>query len=58
MIYANQPLRAAVKSVEELLRKIKTDRSIKDIESLIVPVSHVFSLQGVPELKEKEKKYM
>lgn len=58
MIYANQPMRASVKAVEELLIKIKNDRSIKNIEELMVPVTRIFDLQCVPELKEREKKYM
>lgn len=58
MIYANQPLRASVKCVEQLLSSIKSYRSVKNLDNSMVPVTHVFDLQGVPVLKEKEKKYM
>jgi phosphoenolpyruvate phosphomutase len=57
-IYANQPMRAAVKAQEALLEEIKRAGGIHTIDSMMVPVSHVFDLQGVPEMKEAEKKYL
>ena len=58
LIYANQPLRAAVKAAEDVLHRIKTDGGIQKIDELMVPVNHIFELQGVPEIKEAEKKYL
>jgi len=58
LIYANHPLRAAVKASEDVLRKIKDDGGIHQIDELMVPVTHIFELQGVPEMKEAEKKYL
>jgi len=58
LIYANQPLRAAVKAAEEVLHRIKVDRGIHRIEEFMVPVNHIFDLQGVPEMKASEKKYL
>lgn len=58
VICANQPLRAAVKAQEKLLKEIKRLGGIHDIDSMMVPVSHLFDLQGVPAMKENEKKYM
>jgi len=57
-IYANQPMRAAVKAQEALLEEIKRAGGIHTIDSMMVPVSHIFDLQGVPEMKEAEKKYL
>ena len=57
-IYANQPMRAAVKAQEALLAEIKRAGGIHTIDSMMVPVSHVFDLQGVSAMKEDEKKYL
>jgi len=57
-IYANQPMRAAVKAQEALLEEIKKAGGIHTIDSMMVPVGHIFDLQGVPEMKEAEKKYL
>jgi len=58
LIYANQPMRAGIKAQELLLEEIKKAGGIHTIEAMMVPVSHVFELQGVPEMKDKEKKYI
>jgi phosphonopyruvate hydrolase len=58
VIYANQPMRAAIKVQEQLLKEIKKAGGIHTIDGMMVPVSHVFELQGVPQMKENEKKYL
>ncbi len=58
VIYANQPLRTAVKAQELLLEEIKKAGGIHTIDDMMVPVSHVFELQGVPQMKENERKYL
>jgi phosphoenolpyruvate phosphomutase len=57
-IYANQPLRASVKAQEALLEEIKKAGGIHTIDPMMVPVSHIFDIQGVPAMKEDEKKYL
>jgi len=57
-IYANQPLRASVKAQEEVLAEIRRAGGIHTVDPMMVPVSHVFDLQGVPRMKEEEKKYL
>ena len=57
-IYANQPLRASVKAQEALLEEIKRAGGIHTIDPMMVPVSRIFDLQGVPKMKEEEKKYL
>ena len=57
-IYANQPMRASVKAQEALLEEIKRAGGIHSIDSMMVPVSHIFDLQEVPAMKEDEKKYL
>ena len=58
VIYANHGLRASIRSMETIFKKIKEDGGIYDIDELIVPMNTVFELQGVPELKENEKKFL
>jgi phosphoenolpyruvate phosphomutase len=58
VFYANHPLRAAIKAQEDLLEEIKRVGGIHTINEMMVPVSHVFELQGVPSMKENEKKYL
>lgn len=58
VIYANQPLRAGIKAEEIILKKIKETGGTHSINDLMVPVSHIFELQGVPKMKENEKKYL
>jgi phosphoenolpyruvate phosphomutase len=57
-IYANQPMRASVKAQGDLLEEIKRAGGIHTIDHMMVPVSHIFDLQGVPAMKEDEKKYL
>ena len=57
-IYANQPLRASIKAQEALLEEIKRAGGIHTIDPVMAPVSHIFDLQGVPAMKEAEKKYL
>ena len=57
-IYANQPMRASVKAQEALLEEIKRSGGIHTIDSMMIPVGHIFDLQGVPAMKEDEKKYL
>lgn len=58
VIYANQTFRAAVKATTAVLDEIKRAGGIHTIEDMMVPVSHIFELQGVPEMKAHEKKYL
>jgi phosphoenolpyruvate phosphomutase len=57
-IYANQPMRASVKAQEDLLEEIRRAGGIHTIDPMMVPVSHIFDLQGVPAMKIDEKKYL
>ena len=57
-IYANQPVRASIKAQEDLLEEIKRAKGIHTVDPMMVPVSHIFDLQGVPAMKEDEKKYL
>jgi 2-methylisocitrate lyase-like PEP mutase family enzyme len=58
VVYANHGMRAAIKAMETIFAKIKSDRGIYDLTELIDPVSHVFEIQGVPQMKERERKFL
>jgi len=58
VIYANHGLRAAIRGMETVWAKIREDGGIHDLDAIIDPVSHVFDLQGVPHMKENEKKFL
>lgn len=58
VIYANQIFRAAVKAGEQILDEIKKAGGIYTIDKMMVPVTRLFELQGVPQMKENEEKYL
>jgi len=58
VIYANHGLRAAIKAVNEVLSQINSDRRLDTIDDRIVPMSEVFELQGMIQMKEQEKFFL
>ena len=58
VIYANHGLRASIKAMETVFSKIREDQGIYDLDELIVPLNHVFDLQDVPQMKEKERRFL
>ena len=58
VIYGNHAIRAAVTGMERVFAQIRQDRGIHKADKEIVPVTHIFDLQGVPEMKTREKKYL
>ncbi|NIS82739.1 MAG: phosphoenolpyruvate phosphomutase [Anaerolineales bacterium] len=58
VIYANHPLRAAVRAMEETLREIRSAQGIHTVDPMIAPVSRIFEIQGVLEMKEKEARFL
>ena len=58
VIYANHTFRAAVKAEEDVLEEIKKAGGVHTVGRMIIPVAHLFELQGVPQMKENEEKYL
>ncbi len=58
VIYANHGLRAAIKGVSEVLSEINKTGRLNTINNRIVPMSSVFELQGMIQMKEQEKIYL
>jgi phosphoenolpyruvate phosphomutase len=57
-VYANQLVRASIKIQETLLEEIKKAGGVHTCEEMMAPVTHIFELQGVPDMKANEKKYL
>jgi phosphonopyruvate hydrolase len=58
VIYANQVFRAAISAEQQVLQEIKNTGGIHTINNMMVPVTDLFELQGVPQMKNNEKKYL
>lgn len=58
VIYANHGLRASIKAMETVFNKIDRDGGIYDLDEMIISVDHVFDLQGVPQMKESEGRFL
>ncbi len=53
VIYANQPMRAAVKAQEELLSEIRRAGGIHTIDDRMVPLGRIFELSELSGLRER-----
>ncbi len=58
VIYGNHGIRAAVTAMEQAFRQIRRDGGIQNVDKTIVPVEHIFDLQGVAQMKQNEKKFL
>ena len=54
IILANQPMRAAVRAIEETLQTLATEQRASAVEPNIVPVDHIFELVNTRETIELE----
>jgi phosphoenolpyruvate phosphomutase len=57
-IFANHTLRTVITSVQRNLQKLRDTTDLMSLESEIVPVSEIFRLQNVDELKQSEELYL
>ena len=58
VIWANHMLRSSITAMQKTAAEIYQSKSLKNIESQIVPVKEIFRLQNADELKQAEKKYL
>lgn len=58
VIYGNHAIRAAVTAMRQVFRQIRTEGGIAGADAAIVTVEEIFRLQGVPEMKAAEAKYL
>lgn len=57
-VYANQLVRASIKIQEALLEEIKKSGGVHTCGDMLAPVTRIFELQGVPEMKANERRYL
>jgi phosphoenolpyruvate phosphomutase len=57
-IWANQVLRASLAAMQKTARALAREESAAAVENEIAPLSEVFRLQGVAELKEAETRFL
>jgi len=58
VIYANQGLRAAIKAINSILYQIYKQKTTIGVEEKIASLEEAFALQGMPQLKNRERKYL
>lgn len=58
VIYGNHAIRAVVSALEQVFGQIRREGGIQNIDKRIAPVTRVFELQGVTQMKENERKYL
>lgn len=58
VIWANHNLRAAIKGMRDVSRKIFEDQSLAGVEVSLPTVKDIFDLQNARELEEAEKRYL
>jgi phosphoenolpyruvate phosphomutase len=58
VIYANHGIRASIAAMEQVFARILDSGSTSPVEDSIAPMSLVFELQGMPQMKQDEKAYL
>ena len=58
VVWANQLLRSGIAAMQQVARQLHDTRSMRNVETSLVPVSEVFRLQQVEELLEAEQQYL
>ena len=58
IIFANHPLRAAIKAMREQLATLQSSRTAAAVKDQIAPLEEVYELVGVDELHEQERRFI
>ena len=58
IIYANQPVRAAIRAMQETLELIKKDTRPGAANDRIVTLPEVYDIVGVPQMEQDEKQFL
>jgi phosphoenolpyruvate phosphomutase len=58
IIYANQPVRAAIRAMRDTLDLIKKDTRPGAANDIIVPLHEVYDIVGVPQMEQDEKQFL
>ncbi len=58
IIFANHPLRAAIRAMREQLATLQSRRAAASVNDQIAPLEEVYELVGVDELHEQERRFI
>jgi phosphoenolpyruvate phosphomutase len=58
VIWANHLLRTNISAMQETAKKVYKNRSLNNIEKIIAPISEIFRLQNVTELRDANNIYL
>ncbi len=58
VVYGNHGIRAAVTAMQHVFDQIRQDRGIHNVDKTIVPVTRIFELQNVAQMKQQEEQYL
>lgn len=58
LIYGNHAIRASVTAMQKVFAQIISDGGIENVNEEIVPVTEIFRLQGMDDVKTNEKKFL
>lgn len=58
VIYANHGLRASIKAMRDVFKEIKGANGLSTVHPMLVPLSDVFDLQGMYQMKQNERQYL
>jgi len=58
IIYANQPVRAAIRSMQDALALIKSDTRPGAANNIIVSLPEVYDIVGVPQMEQDERDFL
>ncbi|MBH0193291.1 MAG: NTP transferase domain-containing protein [Nitrospira sp.] len=58
IIYANQPVRAAIRSMQDALALIRNDTRPGAANNIIVSLPEVYDIVGVPQMERDEKEFL
>jgi len=58
LIYGNHAIRASVTAMQKVFAQIISDGGIQNVNQEIVPVSEIFRLQKMDEVKANEKRFL
>ncbi len=58
VIYANHGLRSSIKAMREAFSRIVREQHASVVDDLVVPLTDVYELIGVPAMKQEEKDFM
>ena len=58
VIYANHGLRSGIQAQREAFRRLMAEQRCDAVDDLVVPLTDVYELIGVPQMKDDEQAYM